>query len=212
MDIVSYKIDGLEDKLKVENIQTLTEEYLDSLNLKTGQVVANSTKKGKIVNNVNCYIATIMDKNKAHGINIESRGIKVRLSNAQELPAEVEYVADQPDDKILIILKVDRQIEELLNYRKISYSLIFSSKQGLKVPNSAIIVDNNLSYVVRNRNGYLDKILVKVIERNDAYSIIEKYQTEELQNLGMSSDDIRNLQSVTLYDEIEANPDITKLK
>lgn len=210
--IVSYKIDGLEDKLKVDSFTTLTEEYLESLNLKTGQVVANSTTSGKIVDNVNCYIATIMDKDKTHDINTESKGIKIRLSNAEEISADIEYIAQQPDDKLLIILKVDRQIEELLNYRKISFSLIFSSKQGLKVPNSAIITDNNLSYVVRNRNGYLDKILVKVIEKNDSYSIIEKYTTEELQNLGMSSDEIRNLKSVTLYDEIEANPDITKLK
>lgn len=210
--IVSYKIDGLEDKLKVENFTTLTEEYLNSLNLKTGQVVANSTTSGKVVDNVNCYIATIMDKNKTHDINIESKGIKVRLSNAQEVSADIEYVSEQPNNKMLIILKVDRQIEELLNYRKISFSIIFSSKQGLKVPNSAIISDNNLAYVVRNRNGYFDKILVKVIEKNDSYAIIDKYTTEELQALGMSSDEIRNLKSVTLYDEIEAEPDITKLK
>lgn len=210
--IVSYKIDGLEEKLKVESFMSLTEEYLNGLNLKTGQVVSNSTTSGKIVDNVNCYIATIMEKDKSHEISTKSTGIKVRLSNAQEISADVEYVANQPDDKVLIILKVDRQIEELLNYRKISFSLIFSSKEGLKVPNSAIITDNNLSYVVRNRNGYLDKILVKVIERNDDYAIIEKYETEELKNLGMTSDQIRNLKSVTLYDEIEANPDITKLE
>lgn len=210
--IVSYKIDGLEEKLKIDNLKALTEEYLEGLNLKTGQVVSNSTTNGKIVDNVNCYIATIMDKSKTHNISMESRGIKIRLSNSEEISADVEYLSEQPENKVLIVLKVDRQIEELLNYRKISFSLIFSSKQGLKVPNSAIIVDNNLSYVVRNRNGYLDKILVNVIERNDSYSIIRKYKTEELQNLGMSSDQIRNLKSVTLYDEIEANPDITKLK
>lgn len=210
--IVSYKIDGLEEKLKVENFTNLTEEYLNGLNLKTGQVVANSTTSGKIVDNVNCYIATIIEKDKSHDITLKSSGISLRLSNAEEVSADVEYIADQPDDKILIILKVDRQIEELLNYRKISFSLIFSSKHGLKVPNSAIITDNNLSYVVRNRNGYLDKILVKVIEKNDSYAIIDKYTTEELRNLGMSSEEIRNLKSVTLYDEIEANPDITKLK
>ena len=60
------------------------------------------------------------------------------------------------------IKKIEKQIEELINYRKISFDLIWWDDSGLKVPNQAIVKEDNLDYVVRNRAGYLSKILVKI--------------------------------------------------
>ncbi len=63
--------------------------------------------------------------------------------------------------KNLIILEIDKQIGDLANYRKISFDLIWWNSTGLKVPNQAIVKENDISYVVRNRAGYYDKIPIK---------------------------------------------------
>src|SRR5699024_12202418 len=75
-------------------------------------------------------------------------------------------------------------VEELLSYRKISFDLIWWSETGLKIPNQAIAKQDDLAYVVQNRAGYLNKILVKVKEEGEKYSIVERSEehTSELQS------------------------------
>ena len=66
--------------------------------------------------------------------------------------------------------------------------------------------ENGLKYVVRVRAGYKDKILVKVNKSNETYSIIEDYSTDELKELGWTSNEIVNNKSIGIYDEIMVNP------
>ena len=55
-------------------------------------------------------------------------------------------------------------------------------------------------------------MLVKVTRRGDKYSIVEPYDTEELKELGYSSDEIINYRKISIYDEIILNPDLSKLE
>ncbi len=84
--------------------------------------------------------------------------------------------------------------------------IIWWSDEGLKIPNSAIQKEGELSYVIRSRAGYTDKILVKVLRSNNSYSIVSKYKTEELKQLGFTQNEIINMKSISLYDEIIINP------
>lgn len=207
--IVSYKVDGLEETLTPNNFGNINKEFLEDLNLQTGKIVATSDEAGKIIDNFCCYIATISSSNEAKQAKIGDK-IKVRLSNNTEVPATITSIANETDDDILLILQVNEQIEELTNYRKISFDLIWWDETGLKVPNQAIVEENELNYVVRNRAGYLSKILVKITEKGDKYSIVTAYTTDELKELGFTSEEINNYKKITLYDEIILNPDLSK--
>ena len=72
--------------------------------------------------------------------------------------------------------------------------------------NSAIKEIDGLDYVVRNRNGYYNKMLVKVLRQNSEYCIVKQYTTEELQELGFTNTEIYNMKNINLYDEIILNP------
>ena len=209
--IVSYKVDGLEETLTPNNFGNINKEFLEDLNLQTGKIVATSDEAGKIIDNFCCYIATISSSNEAKQAKIGDK-IKVRLSNNAEVPATITSIANETDDDILLILQVNEQIEELTNYRKISFDLIWWDETGLKVPNQAIVEENELNYVVRNRAGYLSKILVKITEKGDKYSIVTAYTTDELKELGFTSKEINNYKKITLYDEIILNPDLSKIE
>lgn len=63
--VVSYRVDNLEEVLTINNFENLNKEMLENLNLKTGQVVATSNEYGKIINNYECYIATILKSKEA---------------------------------------------------------------------------------------------------------------------------------------------------
>ena len=208
--IVSYKVDGLEEVLNPDNFSSLSKEYLESLNLKTGKIVATSTESGKVIDNFSCYIVTISSSTDAKEAKIGQK-VNIRLSNNVEIPAEITNIMKEDEQQIVIILKIENQIEELINYRKITFSLIWWNAEGLKVPNQAIAQENELNYVVRNRAGYLSKILVKVKKQGEKYSIIDSYTTEELTQLGFTKEDIVQYKKISLYDEIVLNPNLDRL-
>lgn len=209
--IVSYRVDGLEDTLTPDNFGSLNKEYLENLNLNTGKIVASNEECGKVIDNFECYIATISGSEEAKNAKVGDK-VKARLSNNAEIQAEITNIIEEKNQERVIILKVQKQIEELINYRKITFDLIWWSASGLKVPNQAIVQENNLNYVIRNRAGYLSKILVKVKKQGDKYSIVDTYTAEELKKLGLSNAEISSYKKITLYDEILINPDLSKIK
>ena len=209
--IVSYKVDGLEETLTPNNFSTINKGFLENLNLKTGQLIATNDECGKIIDSSRCYIATISNSEEAKNAKIDNN-VQIRLSNNKVIDAKIAYTSQENEDEMLIILEINKQIDELANYRKISFDLIWWSSTGLKVPNQAIIEENGLNYVVRNRVGYLDKILVKVTRKNDKYSIVSNYSTDDLEKIGFDKNEIGSMKKISIYDELVLNPDLSKVQ
>lgn len=201
--IVSYRVDGLEEILTVNNFGNLSKKMLEDLNLKTGQMVSTSEESGKIVNNYECYIACVLDICEKQVKVGDS--LKIRLANNREVNAKITYISDESENEKLIVFKIDKCVEELINYRKISFDIIWWSEEGLKVANDAIKTDeNNMQYVIRKRNRYSDKIYIKVLKQNENYSIIKNYTRDELlqTTLDASQIDRQAVLQISIYDEI----------
>lgn len=203
--IISYRVDGLEETLSVNNIENISLQLLEELNLKTGQIVATSTKKGKIIDNFKYYIATAMDSEEALNAKIGQK-VKIRLSTNDEIDAKISRIKEE-GDKRLIVFEINKMTEKLINYRKIAIEVIWWSNSGLKIPNQTIIQDDNgLNYVIRQQTGYLEKVLVKVEKASENYSIITTYRSQELTELGYTKDEISKYKRIKLYDEILLYP------
>ena len=203
--IVSYKVDGLEAELTTADFTKYNSDYFRDLDLKTGQIVATSSEAGKVIDNFKYYLAVSMNSEEAMSTKI-GKTVKIRLSTNDEIKAKIVHINEEENARLLI-LEIDRLTEKLINYRKISFDIIWSSYSGLKVPNKAILKEKDgLSYVVRLRKGYATKLLVKVLSENENYSIVTTYNTEELTNLGLSEEEISNYKKIKLYDEISMNP------
>lgn len=204
--VVSYRVDGLEDVLSVDGFSKLNKKFLDDLKLKTSQVIATSEEKGKVINNFKCYLACYIRSDKAKEAKIGDK-VKIRLPNSKETTVTVEYISVEEDNGVLLVFGLENYVEELISYRKIAFDIIWWSDKGLKVPNSAILKDeNNISYVVRNRAGYYEKIYVNVLRNNNNYSIVKNYTTKELQELGIDNNQISNRKSISLYDQLVLEP------
>ncbi len=203
--IVSYRVDGLEGILTPSSIKDLTIDELEKLDLKTGQIIATSTEAGKVIDNFKYYIATPMYSEEAINAEVGDK-VNIRLSTNDEIKAKIVQINEQENGRILVF-EIDRITEKLINYRKISFDVIWWSDTGLKVPNKSILKDEEgLTYIVRTKSGYLTKLLVKVIKTNENYSIVTSYDTEELTKLGYSQEQISSYKKVKLYDEILLHP------
>jgi len=186
--------------LKTGDFNYLSTELLDGFDLKVGATIPLSNEKGKIVNNFEAYIAVPINTEKSMSAKVGDK-VAIRLTNSKEIDAEISFIKEEDNNRI-IIFKISDDLSELLEYRKISLDIIWWKYTGLKVSNSALNEYDNKVYVERQRAGYIEKILVKVLRQNDTYSIIENYDEEELKNLGYSEKEIDNMSKIKLYDEI----------
>ena len=205
--VVSYRVDGYEELLTTDDFGKYNKEFLENLNLKTGQIIPSSNESGKIIDNYQCYIVCILDSEYAKQAEVGDK-LKLRLPSGAEVDATIEYKTVEDNDYI-ITFRIEKNVDELISYRKISFSIIWWSESGLKVPNQAISYeqkgDNQIPYVVRTRIGYEDKIYVKILESNEKYAIVTNYTSTELTELGFTSSEILSLYSISIYDEILIN-------
>lgn len=203
--MVSYKIDGLEKVLTTDNLNTFNKQFLQDLDLKVGKAIASSDVTAKIVNNYNNYIVFNSNSQEAKNAKVNDK-VNIKVQNDKAIVAKIQNIIEEDDGSRMIAISVEKNIEELLSYRRISLDIIWWSASGYRVPNSAIKEIDNVTYVVRNRNGYLNKMAVKVLKKGEDYSIVDSYSRDELLNLGLSSKEISDLKTLTLYDEILLNP------
>ena len=208
--VLSYRIDGLEDVLRPDDFSKINKKFLKNLNLKTSQIIGTSDEKGKIIDNFKCYIACSLNSDIARNAKVGQK-VKIRLPNSKEADSQIEYISLE-DDCVTIVFKIENYVEELISYRKIAFDVIWWSDTGLKVPNQAIVKNDNISFVIRNRAGYLEKIFVKVLRTNENYSVVTNYKSDELHDLGATEIEIQDRRSITLYDELILNPSEEKIK
>ena len=202
--MVSYRVDGLENILSPNNFEEITEKKIDELGLKTGKIIPISNEEAKIMNNFNAHIVTILNSEIAKNSKVGDN-IIITLPSGEEMEAKIEYIAMQESGKVLIIFKLDRLNDELIEYRKISFNITWWSKSGLKVPNDAIIkTEDGNDCIIKEKAGIYTKVLVKVLKQNDKYSIIENYTAEDFEKLGINAS---SYSKINQYDMILMYPD-----
>lgn len=203
--IVSYRIDGFEEKLKNDDFSKYTKDYIKKLNLKVGDIVPVNSEKGKIINNFKCHIAVISKTQEAKNAK-EGQKLSIVLPNAQMVKGKIVRINREGNNgDVVLIIEFDEGIESLSIYRSIRVDLVWWNKVGNKIPNSAIFNVNGLSYVIRSNNGYNDYVLVKILKQSDDYSIVSNYSLVELKELNLK----QNIStSLLLYDEVVLNPSV----
>ena len=199
--LVSYRVDGLEEILTVNNFDYLNKELLDSFDLKVGAVVPQNSEKGKIINNYECYLAICINTEKALSAKVGEK-VALKLSNSDEINAEIVYTSETNENGKILVFKIKEAVEKLVEYRKISFDIVWWEFTGFKVSNDAIIVEGDKNYVERNKAGFTEKILVKIERQNETYSIVRNYKDNELLEMGFSEKEIEDMSVLKIYDEI----------
>ena len=160
-------------------------------------------RDGKIIDNFNCYLVSILNSQNALNSKIGDK-VTIYLASGFEINAEVKYISKEENGKVLIVFDLKTLTDELIQYRKISYNITWWGYQGLKIPNSAILEDEKgIKYVIMKKSGQNKKVYVKVLKRNDKYSIVTNYETNEMELLGI---DIKINSKIVQYDTILLYP------
>lgn len=134
--VVSYRVDGYEDVLSTDDFSKYTKDFFNNLNLRTGQIVPTSNESGKIINNYYCYIVSVLESDQAKEAEVGDE-VGLRLPSGTVVDATIEYKTIEGNDSI-ITFKIEKAVEELISYRKVSFGVIWWSASGMKVPNQAL--------------------------------------------------------------------------
>ena len=202
--IVSYRVDGLEEKLNADNLSEITDTLLEGLDLKTGQIISTSTESGKIIDNFKYYIAVVTNTEFGNKAQVGDSAI-LKLSGTEEENARIVQI-NEGSGKRTIIFEINRMSEMVMNHRKIAVDVIWWKKTGYKVPNQAIYEENvngkEINYVLVRKMGVESKCYVKIEKQSEVFSIISSYETKDLREIGIDENDIKNHKKIANYDEI----------
>ena len=148
-------------------------------------------------------MVSVLNSQNALNANVGDKAT-IYLASGFEINAEVKYISQEENGKVLVVFDLKTLTEELVEYRKISYNITWWSYSGLKIPNSAILEgENGIKYVVRKKSGQSKNIYVKVLKKIDKYSIVTNYETTEMEDLGI---DIKTNGKIAQYDTILLYP------
>ena len=198
--VVSTRIDDFENVLTTDAIENITYSELKDMKLRTDEIVPNSTKSIKIVDNYYCYIVVhITDEHKDNIQVGDTVQIRLNYGNTEKTKAEIVSIKDEGEGKT-IVLKITKNVEDLINYRKISFDIIWWEEQGLKIPNAAVVGQGNNATVTLLKYGLEYTVRVKIQAQNDDYSIITDLSSSDLEELNLSSADVKR--SISIYDEL----------
>ena len=154
--VVSYNIDGLENTLVPSCIPSLNIRQLTSLcNNELNNKIVNKFNAIKIVDNFECYIATIVEnKEKINEIKKGTQKAWIRFQGSGDalVPATIENISVEDGNKALVTFKINEKVENLINCRKINIDIVWSTSKGLKIPLSSVVKQMIITTVIKDKN------------------------------------------------------------
>lgn len=195
---------GYEEELSIKNIDKVDSKKYDEIKLKIGNIIPESNTDVKIVNNFETILVVRTKSNEANNKKVGDT-LKIRIGGEEEVPATISNIKNIGKGYRIIAFRIKQLSEYLLNYRKIKIDIIWWEGKGLKIRNQSLIKQGEFYYVIRDKLGIKEQILVKKLKETDEYSLIDNYKTEELKALGLNISEDRK--TIKEYDEILVKPD-----
>ena len=162
----SLSVDGLEN-IGPEDIQNLTPESMDEL-FSDADTVRSSTF-GKLVYGIKWYYVTVVDTGTAARL-AEVKNVKIAFSKTYSatLDMKVESTGVVSDGKCVVVFSCSKFIQNVTNVRDMTGEIVFSAQSGLKVPKSAVHLDddgNTFIYILEGLQAR--SVPVEILEEKD---------------------------------------------
>lgn len=181
--IVSYHIDGLEDKLTIANIKNLNKGFLNNLegrSIETGkQQFKEDTPILKIFDNLKWYIAIVLNGDSESHEFKKGQRIQIYIEDSTEKLAATVHSINESEDSLTLILLCDTHLEDIDTLRKINVKVIGKTHRGIKIPGEAIHQHQGKDGVILKQRGKYIFKEVSIIAKDKESVIIEGIRTME---------------------------------
>ncbi|MGM9617967.1 HlyD family efflux transporter periplasmic adaptor subunit [Butyricicoccus sp.] len=168
-------VDGYEDIFTPDVVDDLT---LSRLNELSDEKPAKTSGKGKVVSSYVWYFAAKVSDTDAKHLT-QGNTVKIRFSQAsQDVQATVSSIRDDADtDDTLVIFRSQDMNEDLISMRKQVATVVVASYSGLKVPKSAVRMEDDKMGVYVLSNSVASYKNIEPLFEGDSYYIVEQNVT-----------------------------------
>lgn len=168
-------VDGYEDIFAPDVVDDLT---LSRLNELSDEKPAKTSGKGKVVSSYVWYFAAKVSDTDAKHLT-QGNTVKIRFSQAsRDVQATVSSIRDDADtDDTLVIFRSQDMNEDLISMRKQVATVVVASYSGLKVPKSAVRMEDDKMGVYVLSNSVASYKNIEPLFEGDSYYIVEQNVT-----------------------------------
>ncbi len=163
-------VDGYENVLSTDQLRSLTPSSLR--NLLRRNVRTTDRQVGRVVTSFKWYFVSNMHTDAASRLRQNSTvALRFDAMGDETVKAKVEYISFPEDGDVTVVFSSSEHMQELVNLRRQSASVVLATYEGLKVPKEAVRVDEegNLGvYVITGMYSEFKKIDV-LYETEDYY-------------------------------------------
>jgi hypothetical protein len=179
-------VDGYENVLTPDSLTDLTPSVLASWE-GTQETVDDKSNIGKLIDSQTWYYATTMDEEDAQRM---GSTVTLRFTSdfTDEITMTVKSISQAEDGQVAVVFSTNKYLTQTTQLRYQSADLVYDSTTGLRVPLSAIQVDENGQqgvYVITGTQHEWKP--VNVIYRDSEFCLVES--TEEGKATALHSGD-----------------------
>ena len=197
--LVTYKIDGLENTYEYNNIPNYdTQEFENIITKYDGTI--NSEFKIKIVDNYNIYFLVKTKRGDNDQYIKQGTNYTIRISDLENKNIRATLIKNiQNEEYNYSLFEIDNEIDDIIDYRKLSCEIVWNTFSGMAIPINAIYTseEKGYSYVLMVYGADYVEVPIKILQSSDSIAIVDNLTQEELDNIGYTRGFI-----LELYDEL----------
>jgi hypothetical protein len=197
--LVTYKTDGLENEVNIDNILNYSDKEIEKIIEKYSQNTENNYGI-KIIDN---YMAYIIIKEPI-GLNDsyikEGREYTLKLIDKENINITGSLIKNiKNETNNYCIFKIKNGIENIIDSRIINLEVIWTKTKGMAILTEAIRKDTSeaYDYITIIKGGQYIKIPIEIKISSDSICIIENISKERRKELN-----ITNTDTFSLYDQV----------
>ena len=200
--VVSYKIDGLENKVEFDKVLDYTEKEYDEIFSNYSSVLQNNLGV-KIINNFEAYLLTIIPQGENDEYIKEGSKYNLKLTDMENKEISAKLVKkSQKDGNNYLVFYINNYIENFTQIRETGIEIIWDKTEGMAVFKTAIkkSEDENYDYVTLVNGGRYLPVPVNIISSSDTVCIVENFTSEQKEHFGITSNAILELYDILVIE------------
>lgn len=197
--VVAYKIDSLEGKYNFNSVEQMSAKDFENI---IQAYDSNSTSDFgiKLIDNFSAYLLVkTQNKDNEQYIKI-GRSYNIRISDLENKTLNARLKNNIKEGEYnYSLFEIDNEIDDILDYRKLSCEVVWNTDTGMAIPLNAIHEDEIMQYkyVLMVYGTDYVKIPINIITQSDSIAIVENVDRDEYKKYNL--DDSFKLE---LYDEL----------
>lgn len=197
--VVTYKLDGIENAISYKEVENYNISELEKL-ISSCDENTSSEFGIKIIDNFGAYLLVKTKSGTNDKYIKQGKNYKIRVSDLENLTLIAKLVRNINEGEYnYSIFSIYNEIDNLVDYRKLSCEVVWNTVSGMAVPLNSIYTEETqgYEYVLMVYGTDYVKVPINIIAKSDSIALVENVSEDEYKKYNLDS-----TFKLELYDEL----------